>query len=72
MHPDLRYYRRRLAEEHAAAEAANSGAVRSCHRTLASMYSKKVAELSAPVLGTFRKAAQSSDRQLVSRAIRRL
>jgi hypothetical protein len=45
MEADLTYYRRRLAEEAAAAESAENQAVRSAHLELAQRYNDRIASL---------------------------
>jgi hypothetical protein len=47
METDLAYYKRRSAEETAAARAAPHSAVRAAHRELARLYDDKVASLEA-------------------------
>jgi hypothetical protein len=47
MEADLAYYRRRSAEETAAARSAPNSAVRAAHRELARRYDDKVASLEA-------------------------
>jgi hypothetical protein len=47
METDLAYYRRRSAEETAAARVASHSAVREAHRELARLYDEKVASLEA-------------------------
>jgi hypothetical protein len=47
MEADLNYYRRRLAEEAAAAESAEHQAVRSTHLELARRYDDRIASLEA-------------------------
>ena len=47
MEKDLVYFRRRLAEERAAARSAVHPSVRSAHHELAHLYEERVAELQA-------------------------
>jgi hypothetical protein len=47
MEADLAYYRRRVAEERVAAEAAPNGAARAAHRELARLYGDRIASLEA-------------------------
>jgi hypothetical protein len=49
MEADLKYYRRRSAEESAAAEAARDSKVRAIHLELARRYAERIGSLNATV-----------------------
>jgi hypothetical protein len=49
MEADLKYYRRRSAEESAAAEAARDSKVREIHLELAQRYAERISSLNATV-----------------------
>ena len=49
MEADLKYYRRRTAEESAAAEAARDSKVREVHLELARRYAERISALNANV-----------------------